>query len=143
MCIRDRYKYSNIYYVSFGHFQKSSKSHQKENETDIFSQIRVVIYHCNYFIFFLRYRDAIEDILRASKAELELEIKLRHIEEEWTEQVSIQYNYCVSKSVFHSQNRCFKNIFLFRIFRILLKIMSIKYAVNAFLKRAFMCKFHI
>ena len=61
--------------------------------------------------FFLRYRDAIEDILRASKAELELEIKLRHIEEEWTEQVSIQYNYCVSKSVFHSQTDVSKIFF--------------------------------
>uniref|UniRef100_A0A7M5WW14 Dynein heavy chain linker domain-containing protein n=1 Tax=Clytia hemisphaerica TaxID=252671 RepID=A0A7M5WW14_9CNID len=35
----------------------------------------------------LKHRDAIEEILCGSKAELELEMKLRHIEEEWTEQI--------------------------------------------------------
>ena len=61
--------------------------------------------------FFLRYRDAIEDILRASKAELELEIKLRHIEEEWTEQVSIQYNNIVCPRAYSTAKTDVSKIF--------------------------------
>lgn len=34
-----------------------------------------------------RHKDAIGDILLSSHAELELELKLRHIAEEWSEQV--------------------------------------------------------
>lgn len=40
------------------------------------------------FIGIIRHKDAIEQIMLSSKAELELETKLRQIEEEWTEQVS-------------------------------------------------------
>ena len=53
-------------------------------------QLEANIFKLNHIldIGLMEHREEIEDILQSSHAELELEVKLRHIAEEWSEQVN-------------------------------------------------------